>query len=301
MNKYDFKNLELATAFVSNLLTLAFKLGVLVGGTCLLFYCYRLDYFPVGLSLGDGFLFIILAISFGFIYGTFVAILTSLGLCLVPALIPFQRLVYFFKAHFSKRPLKEPLAIALPNISAIILGLCGIVFIASVYKMDTSLLWSLPATAFLLGVLFSTYQEASRKLSTIVAEEGIKIQPASTNLSSIPFDKNLVQSARTISLVALFVTPLLVGGASGILLEGGMRFANIKKGPSYVMIRAPYNSFVPSEFQSKLSPSAPDFTTFEGIDVMFYGLGQRTVIEYKTNNSAHHLEIPNEYIIVIPR
>ncbi|CAI8721341.1 protein of unknown function [Methylocaldum szegediense] len=53
MAGYDLKTIESQVDFASKLLSLAFKIGVLLGGACLLFYCYRLDYFPVGLSVGD--------------------------------------------------------------------------------------------------------------------------------------------------------------------------------------------------------------------------------------------------------
>ncbi|MHB1098236.1 MAG: hypothetical protein ACYCZR_01660, partial [Burkholderiales bacterium] len=85
------------------------------------------------------------------------------------------------------------------------------------------------------------------------------------------------------------------------LLEGAMRFANIKKGPSYVMLRAPYSAFVPPRFQTKQSPQVPGYTTFEGVDIVFSGMGQKSVIEFKNDKKTQRLEIPNESILVVPR
>src|SRR5699024_10521964 len=69
---------------LGKILSFSFKLGVLVGGSVLLFYCWKIGYFPQDASVGDGFLFIILAIAFGGVYLFFVMCLTSLGLLLRP-------------------------------------------------------------------------------------------------------------------------------------------------------------------------------------------------------------------------
>ena len=104
-----------------------------------------------------------------------------------------------------------------------------------------------------------------------------------------------------LSLIAIFITPLLVGGVSGVLMEGVMRFSSIKKGPSYVMLRTPYSNFIPSNFQAKQSPQVPEYTTFESVDVLFSGMGQKSLIEFKVDKKTQRLEIPNESMLVVPR
>lgn len=301
MSEYDHKSLESKIDLASKLLSLAFKLGVLVGGACLLFYCYHLNYFPVGLSIGDGFLFILLAASFGIVYGLFVISLTGLGLWLTPILRPIQKLGFSIRKRFTKRRLGEPLKLVSPDLNAVFFGIFGILFIVAISHVEPSAIWTLPVTSFFLAIIFSAYQEMSSKLTDLLKTEDAKIQPATTDLSKPTLNKERLRRARGFSLIALFVTPLFVGGVSGIILEGGMRFANIRKGNSYVLLRAPYSTFVPDQLQAKQSPSAPDFTTFEGVEVMFSGIGQRSIIEFNYKNKIQRLEVPNESIIVIPR
>ena len=54
-------------------------------------------------------------------------------------------------------------------------------------------------------------------------------------------------------------------------------------------------------FLAKQAPQVHDYTTFEGVDVMFSGIGQKSVIEFKIDEKFQHLEIPNESILVVPR
>lgn len=301
MAEYDLQTIESRVDFASKLLSLAFKVGVLFGGACLLFYCYRLNYFPVGLSVGDGFLLILLATSFGIVYGLFVISLTALGLWLTPFLRPIQRLVFSIRQRFMKRRPNEPLELVRPDLNALIFGFFGIVFIVAIYQVERSVIWTLPVTSFLLGIVFAAYQKSSSKLAEVLKAEAAKIRPPADGLRVLHLDKERLRTARALSLIALFATPLLVGGVSGILLEGGMRFANIRKGPSYVMLRMPYSAFIPARFQAKQLPQVPDYTTFEGVDVVFSGMGQKSVIEFKNDRKAQRLEIPNESILIVPR
>lgn len=301
MAEYDLKNIESRVDFVSKLLSLSFKVGVLIGGACLLFYCYRLNYFPVGLSVGDGFLLILLATSFGLVYGLFAISLTALGLWLTPILRPIQKLVLSLRQRFTKRRFSEPLQLVCPDLIAFVFGFFGIAFIAVFYQVEPSAIWTLPVTSLLLALVFAAYQQTSSRLAEATKAEKSKIQPAATDLKALHVDKELLRTVRGLSVILLFTLPLLVGGVSSALLEGGMHFANIKKGPSYVMLRAPYSTFVPSRLQAKQSLSVPDYTIFEDVEVMFSGMGQKSVIQFKNNNKIQRLEIPNESILVIPR
>jgi len=301
MAAYDLKTLESRVDFVSGLLSLAFKVGVLLGGACLLFYCYRLNYFPVGLSIGDGFLLILLATSFGSIYGLFVISLAALGLWLTPILRPIQKLVFSMRKRFSRRQPEKPLELVSPNWVAGIFGFFGLIFIAAISRGEPLAILTLSATSFLLGLLVAAYQDTALKLSEVMKKEATRILPLANESQALHLDKERLKIQRTLLLIAFVITPLVVGGVSGVLLDLSMRFANIKKGPSYVMLRAPYSTFVPSRFQAKQSPQALDYITFEGVDVMFSGMGQKSVIEFKNDKKVQRLEIPNESIIVVPR
>ena len=84
---------------VSNALSLAFKLGVVLGSAVLLMYCWRIGYFPQDVSVGDGIVFILLAIAFGGLYSFFVVSLTSLGYVLKYPLLLIKHGWYLRQEH----------------------------------------------------------------------------------------------------------------------------------------------------------------------------------------------------------
>ncbi|MHB1099907.1 MAG: hypothetical protein ACYCZR_10170, partial [Burkholderiales bacterium] len=217
MAEYDLKTIESRVDIASKLLSLAFKVGMLLGGACLLFYCYRLNYFPVGLSIGDGFLLILLATSFGIVYGLFVISLTALGLWLTPVLRPIQKLLFSIRRRFLKRRPTEPLELVSPDLNAVIFGLFGIAFIAAICQLEPSAIWTLPATSFLLGVMFAAYQKTSLRLGELLKTEAARVLPSVNELGGLHLDKERLKTARALSLIALFTIPLLVGRVSGVL------------------------------------------------------------------------------------
>ena len=87
---------------IGKILSLAFKLGVVVGGAVLLFYCWKIGYFPQDASVGDGLLFILLAIAFSGAYLFFVVCLTSLGLLLRPVWHGLQSLLVLLLKGYEK-------------------------------------------------------------------------------------------------------------------------------------------------------------------------------------------------------
>ena len=214
MTEHDLKTIESRVDFASKLLSLAFKVGVLIGGACLFFYCYRLNYFPVGLSVGDGFLLILLATSFGIVYGLFVISLTALGLWLTPILRPIQRLVFSIRQRFAKRRINEPLELVSPDFNAAVFGIVGILFIGAFYQVEPSAIWALLAISFLLGVVFAVCQHSSSKLAEVQKTEAAKILPAANESRVLHLDKERLRKAR---------------GLSGEASSPGTRLHNIRR------------------------------------------------------------------------
>jgi hypothetical protein len=301
MPENSLKTVESQVDFASKSLSLAFKFGVLIGGACLVFYCYRLHYFPVGLTVADGVLLIIVATSFGIVYGLFVICMTALGLWFTPLLRPLQSLIHRLRQKRSKRVRGEPIELATPDLCAFVFGLLGILFIYFMGKSEPSAILTLLATSLLLGLIYAIHREASANIDKIRKSERASIIPGENEPKLLDSDTSKNRYAKALSTLAMFVIPLVVSGVSGVLLDGGMRFANIRKTESFVLLRAPYSNLIPPSFltNAKDFPSFPDYKTFERVEVVFSGLGQKTVLEFQGEKKRHRLEIPNEYIYVL--
>lgn len=301
MTNYNIKTIESLVDLASKLLTLFFKIGVLLGGACLLFYCYRIRYFPVGISLGDGFLLILLATSFGLIYGLFAISLTALGLWFMPFLRLLQKFVFFVQHKIFKRKIKKQLELVNPDCSTLALGILGVLFIFFIYRVDSSTIWNLITASIFLGIIFSAYKNISTQMVEAKKSQEAKIISTKGESKLFDSDINSLKATRVFLVISLFIIPFVCGGVPGYLIEGVMIFSGVKKGPSYVFVRAPYSKFLPSQLVAKNSPVVDGYTAFEGVDVIFSGMGQKSVVEYGESEKVLRLEIPNESILVIPR
>lgn len=282
----------------SKFLTLAFKIFVLIGGLCFSIYCLKLGYFPTGLTMGDAVLLIFLGVSFGIIYFLFLVSILSFGLFFTPF---FKFLQWFFVKCGLVNKNKKMLKLIFPDFSGVGFGFVGLLLIWIFYKIEPTAAITLPLTAAFIGIVFAKYCEISEKINKAILEENSVVKPYESNIKNLPFNKRNHLIQKYFCLMTVVVFPLIVGGVSGILLEGSMAFANVKKGKSYVMLRAPYSSVVPSELKSSDGPKSEGYVTFENINVLFSGLGYKTVIEFHQNNKNIKFEVPNENIIIIPK
>ncbi len=271
---------------VSKLLSLLFKLSIFMGSVCFLIYCIRIDYFPLGLSIADSILLIMSAASFGLVYLFFIATLTSFGI-VVCWLISKP----IFIAYKLIKKNRITFQILKPNFAIFILCIFGLFLGMLIARTNLLSYLSLIVTSLLSALSITSYFNLEYR-GKIVHPKSFVI-PTKHNKLHIIF----------ILTIVIFVGPLFISGASGRLLESGMKLINLKKGLSYVCLRSPYSEFIPKELKSsKLQITG--YTTFENIDVLLSGLGHKTVIRFPINESGTErfkiFEIPNDQIIIFP-
>ena len=290
----DYKKYSVTISLISDFLTLSFKFGVLIGSLCLLFYCHRISYFPYGVSIGDSLYFVLLATSFGFIYGIFLSCLISLALCFSFALYFLQKSIRYIYIKKVKGPLPEPWEFPLPNFIVLPLSIVGLPLMWMIIKKEPDAIGQFLFMLVCLVLLLSVYKTStnSNKFARRTNEQKLSL-PAP--------DIEKKKKISTICLVLIAITPLMIGGISGVLVEASMRAANVRKDYVYIMLRTPYSAFVPKQFQTQLFSNTPDLTAFKDITVLFSGIGEKTVIQFRYDGREQNLTVPNDSIIVIPR
>lgn len=280
---------------LSQALSLAFKLSTFLGGLYFAFYCHRLNYFPVGVTVGDSLLFIILATSFGLIYTLIIFCLLSFGMCWTyPILNPIYR--YIHKKR--KKDAPNPVYFLKPELIHWILALIGALFIYTIYQVETDelILLNLLGTTFVLSTIWATYNDPRLNINIILS----------------PFDKsstidrqNKSKQTKCFLLILVPVIPIIFSGISVRLLDAGMKLSKVNLGASYVLVKPPYDKVIPEDYKDKKSIyTEAGFTSFTNINVMLMGIGQKTVIEFAQNpknpKQKQILAIPNDKITVIP-
>lgn len=280
------------------MLSLAFKLCVVLGGAVLLFYCWGIGYFPQDVSVGDGLLFILLAIAFGGVYMFFVMSLTSLGILLRPLWHRLQRLFLLLLKGYEKVTGKEtnytPFVIEKGGIELLVFAVFGLFFIWWFSLSDIKVLSTLPMCTWGCALLWSSYQQNSREIDQLENKENVT-EEETKRLARL-------NNFQPVALGIMLVIPLLIGGVSGRLLDGAMRLANVRADTATIHIKEPYVKYA-SEYglQGLQSNFGSDYSKFEKTSILFNGFGKNIVIEAEGKDGRARLVVPSDHAYIVQR
>lgn len=276
----------------------ALKFSIALGSACVIIYALRVGHFPQGLTLGDGLLFMLAASCFGVVYAMFVGCLVSLGIVLSIVIRPIFNFV--FKFIQKKINPKKELAyeMALFHWGAIPFALVAVVLIWVFGQRDIVAYWNLPLLSIALYVFYSIAKSAGTQYrgherllnSVIVTPEKDELQ------SSGKAGKQ--KSAYLVSITVVMLLPLVMGGVSGLLMDGAMRMAKVRIEHAAVYMKAPYSALMPDALVAKEAKAPEGYKAYAGVTVQFKGFGNTTVIAFKDGGLQRQLDVPNDQIIV---
>lgn len=295
MDKLDtlYKKLDM----ISKALNLAFKLSVIIGGAVLLFYCWRIEYFPRDVSVGDGLLFIMVAIAFGGIYLFFTLCLTSLGIALKPLWHVLQSVFQFALKLLNKwnnrNIVYKPFRIEQGGKSNFVFAVFGLLFVLGFSLNNLEVFTTLMLSMWVCAFIWSTHQQNSIEIRSIESKD-----------DSSEDEKAKAERLRSHQLLLLIViisTPLFIGGVTGKLLDGAMRLANVRTEKAVVHIKEPYITYASeSGVTGSKSNFGEKYTRIEDVIVLFNGFGGDVVIKAKSeSNNYVNLTIPADHVYII--
>ena len=315
MPKLDSESLHNTIDLASKALSLSFKLGILAGSACLLFYCEQIHYLPAGFTAGDGILLFFLAAILGYVYIMDLASLTGLGvfeIFVLQKVAVLARLVInkmgmlktckriLGKAHMTtvisigiNAPLSPELPLAVP------FAFIGVALLYMLKAPTAS--FTLFMTSLALGVLVLIYRYLSSK-----ATEPSKVQESQGELSAPIHVVDAIkhsnkQTGSWVVLFVIFFLPIFASGISERLLDVGMRLAHIRQDRSTIWLKAPYSELLLHHLKRQTTRLIPGLTRFSNINILLSGFGQTTVFDFKNGQKVELMTVPNKSIIIGPR
>lgn len=284
-------------AFFSEVLSLAFKFGLLFGGAILLFYGWGIGYIPKDISLSDGLLFTSLAIMFGLVYLFFVLSITSLGIFLRPIWHGLQntllQVVTAYKKLRKKKFVYQAFIIEKGKTPFLFFAFPGFLFFIGVASQNLFAAFQLTLCTWACAFLWSVYQQANRKINSFVVVD---------DLTTIDNERiKRLKVSQFFVLLALLVVPLIYGGTTGVIVDGVMRLSNFRVDLADVHIKQPYVTFA-NEHGLVGQPSifGADFQKFDKVKVLLHRVGTDVVIERLNDKGrSQTLIIPADHIYII--
>lgn len=294
-------SLEQNLESVSKIVTAASKLGVLVGGACVLGYSLKIDHFPQDLSVGDGLLFLMAAACFGVIYVFFIASLVALGITASPIIQVTFKFVAWGITLFSKQKIEPTHELAPFEWSSFLFALFSVIIILALGNRDSNAYWKLPLLSVVLYLFYSIYRSCGKKIRTIeqITNSALHTKEKE-NIAQVGDVENL-RKVQLFSLATILIIPLVLGGVSGQLLDAAMRAAHVRIEKSVIYVKEPYSSLLPKSVAAPNQNTPKDYTAFDKATVLFTGFGKTTVISFLDGSATRKLEIPTDHIIVVTR
>ncbi|MFW9082942.1 hypothetical protein ACOI7N_00010 [Pseudomonas sp. P2758] len=274
-------------------LSLSAKIGLLIGGGCIVVYSLINGHYPQGVSIGDGLLFLISALCFGGIYLIFTGLITATGVLLSPVLIPALRLYLRTTEKLSKEKSSLIFEYQKINLATVLFGLSGAIFIYALSRNNLVEHIPLMITPLFQYIMYSTLLDHNKKIkSSIINSKKPKIEHAQKESQTV--DIEWLKKTRAMTIGVLIVTPLCFGGITTDLLQTAMTIANVRIEKAVIHVKPPYSSLLPGQTDSKLE----NYKRFENATIIFRGVGNTTLVEIQSEDSSTRLEVPNNSIII---
>lgn len=274
------------------------KFGIFVGGACVVAYSLRIGRFPQGLTVGDSLLLVMAAICFGAVVSIFISSLVGLGITLSPLVRLVVWLASKYSPRFANTVKKSPYALAPFSWLAALGAMFAVIIIILLAQRDLSLAWNLPLLSIALYFMYSIYVSATGQLLELSRVVESRIETSMRSDYSTLNRMAKMKESRLAALLLIVTVPLLLGGATGEVLDASMRAAKIRLESPIVYIKQPYSSLMPQALIAPAVKAPPDYLVYKGVTVLFNGFGTVTVVAFKDGARPRTLDIPNDYIIV---
>lgn len=285
--------LEKRIDFISKILTVAFKLGIFLGGGCIISYFLRIGYIPQDLSIGDGLLFLMAAVCFGLLYGLVIAMFASLGIVLY----------ILFQLTLNKLCKSEAAPLIFPSYflwTTVPLTGLAVLLIYILDLKDKALYFEMPGLSFMLFLLCAFYAYCENKIKKSERDKTFNL-PAWENGKLPQQDKpELLRKFQLLISAAIIFAPLIFfRSVTGLILDMSMKKANIRIESSSIYIKNPHALLIPKTLVSTKMDTLTDYTAFEKVTVLFNGFGKTTVVSFDNGKGTRQLEIPNDQLIIV--
>jgi hypothetical protein len=257
----DYQNLEKQLEIIPKILKVALQLGIGVGALIIIIYSGKVGYYPSGLTIGDGLLFIAVALSFGLSYSIVVLVL----FCTAVLLTPFWRVgqlvvLKIYKICLKiKRSTHQPEEFTFPPVTSDKLGIAfigfiGLLFIFLSYSKDPEVFWGLASSVFLIAICYLLYNSLNTSVDDTESQKK---------------SKNKVQ---LIFVLVIYLIPIVIGKFQGNVLDQTMRLIGVRSDSAIVQFDKDYQLFVDEILKEKSQK------IYEA-KILYSGLGSSSVLQ----------------------
>lgn len=271
----------------NEILKILFKISLIIGVLAMISYCYLIGFFPYDLSIGDGLLFIGVALSFGFVYIFLISLFSCVGFKLRGVLLILAESLVRIRGDKKQN---EDLIYLIPKKTDMILwipAILGWLIIIKLLSGETILekitsLFLLVFSSWLSAHCISSYWELKK-------EEVLNIE--------VPIKKSI--RLKVGYLIVFLTFPLLTEEVMSTMSMGTMRLMKIRQDHVTVHVSNPYAQFaIEAGSNAEVSAMGKEYLKFKDVDVLFTGPGKNSVLKFNNNKSTITIILPTEKLFI---
>jgi len=249
---------------------------------------------PQGLSLGDGLLFLMVAIPFGLIYSLFLYSVLSSGIALYWAIQFFCGLPRKFRGK--QREYLRNAEIKVLIFSGVCVLPLFMFLMGNKHDIFVMFMIVLSVCLFYFFTIKTIKWRESIKLGIVLPDDKMPLKTQLNKKNNEDLSKMSFAICSFVVTIVLF--PLLSTSVIGQSLERAMYWAQVRVEHSILHVKHPYSSLLPENLINHNAVTAQDFTAFENVTILFQGIGNNVVVDFKDGEYLRQLRIPNDSVIV---
>lgn len=279
---------------INNSTASAFKLSTLIGGAIMLYYCFKIGYFPTDLSISDSFILIALSIIFGMLYGiTLLAIKVLFNIIFGFLLFLNIRYFKFKKLLAFSNIIYNKYRVGIDEIFGFIFVLIWLGPILYINMMDILDVFTVLVILFIV-IFFYEANLINIREKRVVNGLGLK-------------DRKFIRKkiVLNVSLFVFFIFILISGMKVEGFVNSSMKILSLANNNVSVHVQKPYHQYL-AEYGVNSSESSfgSDYVKSRNADVLMQGLGNNVVISFsrfKENGEVEKVRIilPKDKVHII--
>lgn len=273
-----FEELEKPLNVTAVITKLCLQVGIAIGVLIVVVYCGVIGYYPTGVTLGDGFLFIAACLAFSFSYSLVVIALFSAGITLTPIIRIIQSACLYVYNRARRFADKEIVSyrINFPKLGGdkfgiVLFGLIVLSFVLYMFLKNIEVAYGLLFSSIVMGFIYGLWN---------------------TDPKAGKLDGKTDKKIKASLVLVAFLVPLIVSKSQGNILNQAMTLIGIRTQSAEVFVSGKYTKFLKAN--DVKSAKTLDNGAIYSATVLFNGIGTNTVI--KTGEMT--LIIPSKEIII---
>lgn len=92
--------------------------------------------------------------------------------------------------------------------------------------------------------------------------------------------------------------PIVFSKTSDVIINEAMKMTGFRRHANVIFVKKPFSEFIPNYYLSKNINSLSGYKEYQGMLILFKGIGKNVVLEYRKGDKINSIIIPNDSVLM---